>query len=127
MYDAIPEDDMDFEDIEWQRWLQGLVNSKGIVHSIFLLFFSEEQILKSEAEKPSCFENWVIRNFPSLNYLDYFYLEDFSIEEDHEDTEYNFMAEANQKEEKEEYRNDRAVRITRKLHKSSKTTLKEFL
>lgn len=35
-------------------------------------------------------------------------------EEDHEDSEYNFMAE-DQKEEKEEYRNDRAVRIPRKL------------
>ena len=34
-------------------------------------------------------------------------------EEDHEDSEYNFMAE-DQKEEKEEYRNDRAVRIPRK-------------
>ena len=45
-------------------------------------------------------------------------------EEDHEDSEYNFMAE-DQKEEKEEYRNDRAVRIPRKwcssfsLHKPS--------
>ena len=27
MYDAIPEDDLDFEDIEWQKWLQGLINS----------------------------------------------------------------------------------------------------
>lgn len=63
------------------------------------------------------------KKFSSLNHLA-FCLEDVSIEEDHEDTEYNFMAEANQKEEKEEYRNDRAVRITRKLHKSSKTTLK---
>ena len=27
MYDSIPVDDMDFEDIEWQKWLQGLVNS----------------------------------------------------------------------------------------------------
>ena len=35
-------------------------------------------------------------------------------DEDHEDSEYNFMAE-DQKEEKEEYRNDRAVRITSKL------------
>ena len=34
-------------------------------------------------------------------------------EEDHEDSEYNFMAE-DQREEKEEYRNDRAVRIPRK-------------
>ena len=34
-------------------------------------------------------------------------------EDDQEDTEYNFMAE-DQKEEKEEYRNDRAVRIPRK-------------
>lgn len=92
----------------------------------FFFFFSEGQILKSEVEKPSSFENWIIRNFPSLKHLD-FCLEDVSIEEDHEDTEYNFMAEANQKEEKEEYRNDRAVRITRKLHKSSKTTLKLFL
>ena len=33
-------------------------------------------------------------------------------EDDQEDTEYNFMAE-DQKEEKEEYRNDRAVRIPR--------------
>lgn len=45
-------------------------------------------------------------------------------EEDHEDSEYNFMAE-DQREEKEEYRNDRAVRIPRKwcssfsLHKPS--------
>lgn len=39
-------------------------------------------------------------------------------EEDHEDTEYNFMAE-DQKEEKEEYRNDRAVRIPRKFLSSS--------
>ena len=31
MYDSIPVDDMDFEDIEWQKWLQGLVNS-GIYH-----------------------------------------------------------------------------------------------
>ncbi|XP_068694172.1 uncharacterized protein [Montipora foliosa] len=68
MYDTIPVDDMDFEDIEWQRWLQGLVNST----------------------------------------------DDVCVEEDHDDTEYNFMAEANQKEEKEEYRNDRAVRITQK-------------
>ena len=45
-----------------------------------------------------------------------FYLDDVCVEEDHDDTEYNFMAEANQKEEKEEYRNDRAVRITRKLN-----------
>jgi len=27
MYDTIQEDDMDFEDIEWQKWLQGLINS----------------------------------------------------------------------------------------------------
>ena len=27
MYDTIPEDDLDFEDIEWQKWLQGLINS----------------------------------------------------------------------------------------------------
>ena len=31
MYDSIPVDDMDFEDIEWQKWLQGLVNT-GIYH-----------------------------------------------------------------------------------------------
>lgn len=93
----------------------------GVKHfHAFFFFFG------GEVEKPSSFENWIIRNFPSLNHLD-FCLEDGSIEEDHEDTEYNFMAEANQKEEKEEYRNDRAVRITRKLHKSSKTTLKSFL
>ena len=24
MYDSVPVDDMDFEDIEWQKWLQGL-------------------------------------------------------------------------------------------------------
>lgn len=40
--------------------------------------------------------------------------DDICGEEDHEDSEYNFMAE-DQKEEKEEYRNDRAVRIPRKL------------
>ena len=45
--------------------------------------------------------------------------DDVCVEEDHEDTEYNFMAEANQKEEKEEYRNDRAVRITRKIISNS--------
>lgn len=27
MYDTIREDDLDFEDIEWQKWLQGLINS----------------------------------------------------------------------------------------------------
>lgn len=27
MYDTIKEDDLDFEDIEWQKWLQGLINS----------------------------------------------------------------------------------------------------
>ena len=27
MYDTIQEDDLDFEDIEWQKWLQGLINS----------------------------------------------------------------------------------------------------
>lgn len=43
--------------------------------------------------------------------------DDICGEEDHEDSEYNFMAE-DQKEEKEEYRNDRAVRIPRKLHLS---------
>ena len=31
MYDSVPVDDLDFEDIEWQKWLQGLVNS-GIYH-----------------------------------------------------------------------------------------------
>ena len=41
-------------------------------------------------------------------------LDDVCGDEDHEDSEYNFMAE-DQKEEKEEYRNDRAVRITSKL------------
>lgn len=66
MYDTIKEDDLDFEDIEWQKWLQGLINSDEVCG-----------------------------------------------EEDHEDSEYNFMAE-DQKEEKEEYRNDRAVRIPQK-------------
>lgn len=42
-------------------------------------------------------------------------LDDVCGDEDHEDSEYNFMAE-DQKEEKEEYRNDRAVRIPSKLH-----------
>ena len=41
-------------------------------------------------------------------------LDDVCGDEDHEDSEYNFMAE-DQKEEKEEYRNDRAVRIPSKL------------
>lgn len=27
MYDTIQEDDLDFEDMEWQKWLQGLINS----------------------------------------------------------------------------------------------------
>ena len=27
MYDTIREDDLDFEDIEWQKWLQGLIKS----------------------------------------------------------------------------------------------------
>ena len=42
------------------------------------------------------------------------FTDDVCGDEDHEDSEYNFMAE-DQKEEKEEYRNDRAVRITSKL------------
>ena len=37
MYDSIPVDDMDFEDIEWQKWLQGLVNS-GIYPGFLLRF-----------------------------------------------------------------------------------------
>ena len=52
--------------------------------------------------------------------------DDVCVEEDHEDTEYNFMAEANQKEEKEEYRNDRAVRITRKILSNSPKIIKTF-
>lgn len=31
MYDTVQEDDLDFEDIEWQKWLQGLINS-GVLH-----------------------------------------------------------------------------------------------
>lgn len=27
MYDTIRADDLDFEDIEWQKWLQGLITS----------------------------------------------------------------------------------------------------
>lgn len=30
MYDTIKEDDLDFEDIEWQKWLQGLINSGAV-------------------------------------------------------------------------------------------------
>ncbi|EDO32686.1 predicted protein [Nematostella vectensis] len=67
LYDTLCEDDLDKDDIQFQMWLQGLLNENG----------------------------------------------DLPDEDTEEDMEYNFMAE-NLKEEKEEYRNDRAVRIPKK-------------
>lgn len=40
MYDTIREDDLDFEDIEWQKWLQGLINSGTLQGRTGYLYFS---------------------------------------------------------------------------------------
>jgi len=40
MYDTIWEDDLDFEDIEWQKWLQGLINSGTLQGRTGDMYFS---------------------------------------------------------------------------------------
>ena len=70
MYDSIPVDDMDFEDIEWQKWLQGLVSS-GIYHvhigeslmtckfSMFNMFFSRQSwVFAKKIKKANVQPSW---------------------------------------------------------------------
>ena len=80
----------------WERENEGVLSVEEVKNTFMMFFFSLSILIPDEV----CGE------------------------EDHEDSEYNFMAE-DQREEKEEYRNDRAVRIPRKrcsnfsLHKPS--------
>lgn len=80
----------------WEREKEGVLSVEEVKNTFMMFFFSLSILIPDEV----CGE------------------------EDHEDSEYNFMAE-DQREEKEEYRNDRAVRIPRKwcssfsLHKPS--------
>lgn len=36
MYETLQDDDLDFEEIEWQKWLQGLINS-GMLQQLLIL------------------------------------------------------------------------------------------
>lgn len=69
----------------WEREKEGVLSVEEVKNTFMMFFFSLSILIPDEV----CGE------------------------EDHEDSEYNFMAE-DQREEKEEYRNDRAVRIPRK-------------
>lgn len=69
----------------WERENEGVLSVEEVKNTFMMFFFSLSTLIPDEV----CGE------------------------EDHEDSEYNFMAE-DQREEKEEYRNDRAVRIPRK-------------
>lgn len=69
----------------WERENEGVLSVEEVKNTFMMFFFSLSILIPDEV----CGE------------------------EDHEDSEYNFMAE-DQREEKEEYRNDRAVRIPRK-------------
>ena len=69
--------------------------------------------LSSNLQPVSCTCRMLSEFFAHCDFIVCLLTDDGHTDDENDDTEYNFMAE-DQKEEMEEYRNDRAVRIPRK-------------